>query len=91
MAGSSDAVRQRALRRIAARPHLLQEARLGLQLYKVQRAVYLLDFVKLAGDPYSFMILCSKVINELQVPGTANAVQKAAAAAAGAGGGGANP
>jgi 5'-AMP-activated protein kinase catalytic alpha subunit len=84
-------VRARALRRISARPHLLSESRLGLQLYKVQRAVYLLDFVKLAGDPYSFMILCANVINELQVPGTANAAAaraKSAAAEASGGGGG---
>ncbi len=87
--GYTEAARARAMRRVGARPHLLHEARLGLQLYKVQRAVFLLDFVKLAGDPYSFMILCSKVINELQVPGTANAASRAATAAAAAGGGGA--
>ncbi len=42
--------------------------RLGLQLYKVQRGIYLLDLQLLRGDPFTFMNLCARVIAELKVP-----------------------
>mmetsp|Transcript_16290 Transcript_16290/g.22954 ORF Transcript_16290/g.22954 Transcript_16290/m.22954 type:complete len:688 (-) Transcript_16290:185-2248(-) len=37
----------------------------GLTLYKVQPQVYLLDFQKMTGDSFSFMTLCSNMVNEL--------------------------
>jgi 5'-AMP-activated protein kinase catalytic alpha subunit len=39
---------------------------IGLTLYKVQQNIYLLDFQKIAGDPFSFMTLCANIITELK-------------------------
>ena len=39
---------------------------IGLTLYKVQQSIYLLDFQKIAGDPFSFMTLCANIITELK-------------------------
>ena len=37
-----------------------------LTLYKVQSSIFLLDFLLLVGDPYSFMTLCATIIRELK-------------------------
>jgi hypothetical protein len=39
---------------------------IGLTLYKVQQSIYLLDFQKITGDPFSFMTLCANIITELK-------------------------
>jgi len=38
-----------------------------LTLYKVQRGIYLLDFMKSEGDPFSYMTLCARIIGALKV------------------------
>ena len=43
------------------------EIKVIFQLYKVQSGIYLLDFQRCSGDVFSFMALCSKVINELKL------------------------
>lgn len=62
------------------------EVRLGLQLFRVppQRGIYLLDLRRAAGDQFSFMILCARVIAELKVPSSASAAAAHAIAAASA-------
>jgi serine/threonine protein kinase len=40
--------------------------KIGLTLYKVQQNIYLLDFQKVTGDPFSFMTLCANIITELK-------------------------
>jgi len=40
--------------------------KIGLTLYKVQQNIYLLDFQKMTGDPFSFMTLCANIITELK-------------------------
>ena len=37
------------------------QVRIMLTLYKVQQNIYLLDFQKVGGDAFGFMILCAKV------------------------------
>ena len=41
-------------------------SKIGLQLYKVQQHIYLLDFQKLDGDAFTFMNLCARIITELK-------------------------
>ncbi len=40
--------------------------KIGLQLYKVQQHIYLLDFQKLGGDAFTYMNLCARIITELK-------------------------
>jgi hypothetical protein len=40
---------------------------MGLTLYKVQHAIYLLDFQRKEGDQFSFMTLCAMVISQLKI------------------------
>jgi 5'-AMP-activated protein kinase catalytic alpha subunit len=39
---------------------------IGLQLYKVQQHIYLLDFQKLDGNAFTYMNLCARIITELK-------------------------
>ena len=48
-----------------------EKLRLGLQLYKVQRGIYLLDLVLLKGDAFTFLNSCARIIAELKVPAAA--------------------
>ena len=41
-------------------------SKIGLQLYKVQPHIYLLDFQRLDGDAFTFMNLCARIITELK-------------------------
>ncbi len=45
-----------------------QKLRLGLQLYRVQRGIYLLDLHLVKGDAFTFLNSCARVIAELKVP-----------------------
>jgi hypothetical protein len=45
-----------------------ERLRFGVQLYKVQRGIYLLDLHLIRGDAFSFMNSCARVIAELKVP-----------------------
>jgi hypothetical protein len=65
-----------------------ERLRLGLQLYKVQRGIYLLDLVLLKGDAFTFLNSCARIIAELKVPAVA---ASGAAAGAGAGSAAAGP
>jgi serine/threonine protein kinase len=71
----SKSKKARALREEAARnmtgPQRYAAVKVQLQLYKVQRGIYLLDLQKAAGDPFSFMNLCARIITELKVPAAA--------------------
>ena len=40
--------------------------KVGLQLFKVQQGIYLLDFKKIAGHAFVFMGLCESIITNLQ-------------------------
>ncbi|DAZ93149.1 TPA: hypothetical protein N0F65_006348 [Lagenidium giganteum] len=40
--------------------------KIGLQLYKVQQHIYLLDFQKLDGNAFTYMNLCARIITELK-------------------------
>ncbi|RHY81072.1 hypothetical protein DYB35_012822, partial [Aphanomyces astaci] len=40
--------------------------KIGLQLYKVQQHIYLLDFQNLGGDAFTYMNLCARIITELK-------------------------
>nr|CCA17060.1 SNF1related protein kinase catalytic subunit alpha p [Albugo laibachii Nc14] len=40
--------------------------KIGLQLYKVQQHIYLLDFQKLEGNAFTYMNLCARIITELK-------------------------
>lgn len=60
----------------------LAAVRVLLQLYRVQRGVYLLDLGQADGDCQSFMSLCARIITELKVPAAAAASANAAAATA---------
>eukprot|EP00940_MAST-03C_sp_MAST-3C-sp2_P000176 g176.t1 len=40
--------------------------KLGLQLFKVQQSIYLLDFRKISGHPFIFMTICESIITGLQ-------------------------
>jgi len=51
--------------------------KIGLTLYKVQQSIYLLDFQKMTGDPFSFMTLCANIITELKTLSAANKQQQA--------------
>jgi hypothetical protein len=65
----------KSMREEAARmmtgPQRYATVKVQLQLYKVQRGIYLLDLQKAAGDPFSFMNLCARIITELKVPAAA--------------------
>jgi len=61
-----------------------QRVKAGLSLYKVQHGIYLLDFQKVEGDPFSFMQLCSLIITELKTLSAASRKQEQAAQAAAA-------
>jgi hypothetical protein len=62
-----------------------ERLRLGLQLYKVQRGIYLLDLVLLKGDAFTFLNSCARIIAELKVPAVAAGPAGAGGASAGAG------
>ena len=53
----------------------------ALSLYKVQRSIYLLDFQRIEGDPFSFMKLCALIVTELKKLSAATRNAKAAKAA----------
>ena len=40
--------------------------KIGLQLYKVQQNIYLLDFQKLEGNGFSFMNICALIVTQLK-------------------------
>jgi 5'-AMP-activated protein kinase catalytic alpha subunit len=40
--------------------------KIGLQLYKVQQHIYLLDFQRLDGNAFTYMNLCARIITELK-------------------------
>jgi 5'-AMP-activated protein kinase catalytic alpha subunit len=50
--------------------------KIGLTLYKVQQNIYLLDFQKMTGDPFSFMTLCANIITELKTLSAASKQQQ---------------
>jgi hypothetical protein len=62
------------------------EVRISLQLYRVppQKGIYLLDLRRAAGDSFSFMALCARVIAELKVPSAASRAAEAAIRSSGA-------
>lgn len=68
----------RAKRRALERPRGYGSVKIGLQLYKVQRGIYLLDLQKISGDAFSFMNLCARIITELKVPAATAAAAQAA-------------
>ena len=80
--------RQKVLSGVATSGPLQYDLKLGLQLYKVQENIYLLDFQKKTGDAFSFMTLCANIITELKTLSAASRQQQllqqqqAAAAAA---------
>ncbi|KAF0700705.1 Aste57867_8759 [Aphanomyces stellatus] len=47
-------------------PDEAKNIKIGLQLYKVQQHIYLLDFQKLGGDAFTYMNLCARIITELK-------------------------
>lgn len=53
------------------RPSPAFDVKIALQLYRVQRGIYLLDLQKASGDSFTFMNLCARIITELKVPATA--------------------
>ena len=55
---------------------------IGLNLYKVQQNIYLLDFQRVEGDGFSFMNLSAKIITELKTLSAASRQQAQAAQAA---------
>ncbi|KAG7383043.1 Protein kinase [Phytophthora boehmeriae] len=44
----------------------MQSIKIGLQLYKVQQHIYLLDFQRLDGNAFTYMNLCARIITELK-------------------------
>ncbi|CEG50273.1 camk camkl ampk protein kinase [Plasmopara halstedii] len=44
----------------------MQQIKIGLQLYKVQQHIYLLDFQRLDGNAFTYMNLCARIITELK-------------------------
>lgn len=42
------------------------QIKIGLQLYKVQQHIYLLDFQRLEGNAFMYMNLCARIITELK-------------------------
>ncbi|KAF4316439.1 hypothetical protein BBO99_00008710 [Phytophthora kernoviae] len=44
----------------------MQRIKIGLQLYKVQQHIYLLDFQRLDGNAFTYMNLCARIITELK-------------------------
>uniref|UniRef100_A0AAV1UUN6 non-specific serine/threonine protein kinase n=1 Tax=Peronospora matthiolae TaxID=2874970 RepID=A0AAV1UUN6_9STRA len=44
----------------------MQRIKVGLQLYKVQQHIYLLDFQRLDGNAFTYMNLCARIITELK-------------------------
>lgn len=40
--------------------------KIGLQLYKVQQHIYLLDFQRIDGNAFLYMNLCARIITELK-------------------------
>ena len=49
---------------------------MNLTLYKVQQGIYLLDFHKVKGELFSFIGLCSNIINELKLHAARMQLQK---------------
>lgn len=49
---------------------------MNLTLYKVQQGIYLLDFHKAKGELFSFIGLCSSIINELKLHAARMQLQK---------------
>lgn len=47
-----------------------------LTLYKVQASIYLLDFLKIEGNPFDFMTLCARIITELKALSQASRQQQ---------------
>lgn len=47
-----------------------------LTLYKVQASIYLLDFLKVQGNPFDFMTLCARIITELKALSQASRQQQ---------------
>ncbi|ETV90989.1 CAMK/CAMKL/AMPK protein kinase, variant 1 [Aphanomyces invadans] len=47
-------------------PSHAKPIKIGLQLYKVQQHIYLLDFENLGGDAFTYMNLCARIITELK-------------------------
>ncbi|KAJ0393091.1 hypothetical protein P43SY_004485 [Pythium insidiosum] len=43
-----------------------EAVKIGLQLYKVQQHIYLLDFQRLDGNAFTYMNLCARIITELK-------------------------
>mmetsp|Transcript_7285 Transcript_7285/g.26070 ORF Transcript_7285/g.26070 Transcript_7285/m.26070 type:complete len:603 (-) Transcript_7285:19-1827(-) len=60
-----------------SRPEPQWDVKIALQLYKVQRGIYLLDLQKASGDAFVFMNLCARIITELKVPASAPVVPAA--------------
>eukprot|EP01138_Halocafeteria_seosinensis_P000460 gb/GECG01000474.1/.p1 GENE.gb/GECG01000474.1/~~gb/GECG01000474.1/.p1 ORF type:complete len:709 (+),score=87.39 gb/GECG01000474.1/:1-2127(+) len=52
---------------------LARQVKIDLRLYKVQRGIFVMDLQRAAGDPFSFMNLCSRIIAELKVSAAAAA------------------
>lgn len=52
---------------------LARLVKIDLRLYKVQRGIFVMDLQRAAGDPFSFMNLCSRIIAELKVSASASA------------------
>ena len=49
---------------------------MNLTLYKVQQGIYLLDFHKVKGELFSYIGLCSNIINELKLHAARMQLQK---------------
>ena len=49
---------------------------MNLTLYKVQQGIYLLDFHKVTGELFSYIGLCSNIINELKLHAARMQLQK---------------
>jgi hypothetical protein len=50
--------------------------KVALSLYKVQQSIYLLDFQRIEGEPFSFMRLCALIVAELKNLSAASRAQK---------------
>jgi 5'-AMP-activated protein kinase catalytic alpha subunit len=50
--------------------------KVALSLYKVQQSIYLLDFQRVEGEPFSFMRLCALIVAELKNLSAASRAQK---------------
>ena len=49
---------------------------MNLTIYKVQQGIYLLDFHTVKGELFSFIGLCSNIINELKLHAARMQLQK---------------